>query len=296
MEAVQSALTQDYLRLEVLVSDDGNSNSIREWCLQQLRNDHRLRYRRNAHTLGLAANWNVLAREATGEYLVIIGDDDRLLPGFVSRLVAGAHDADVVFCNHYVIDSDGRRLEEFSYEYTRRYHRDELSAGKLDEAAVAVWRNAVPMSASLVRADVVRRLKFKEDLNTPEIELFARLAADSGRFVFVPDYLAEYRVHSGSATSSGLTVERLARYLEPLPVPPSIEEYKRELLEGMMPSAVSHALYQGDTELARRLLRSPYYGGDGGAKTLVMRCCASIPWVGPIAFRFMQRLRRRRAV
>src|SRR5918911_1825747 len=86
-EAVASALAQTYERVEVLIGDDGREEAIRAWGEEIARRDARVRYRRNPYNLGLAGNWNALADAARGEFLVIIGDDDRLLPEFVETLI-----------------------------------------------------------------------------------------------------------------------------------------------------------------------------------------------------------------
>src|SRR2546423_11420789 len=79
-ESVASALSQSYPNIEVLVSDDGSSDGTGEWCRDLARADTRFRYQRNQKNLGLAGNWNALADGARGEYMMLLGDDDRLLP------------------------------------------------------------------------------------------------------------------------------------------------------------------------------------------------------------------------
>jgi glycosyltransferase involved in cell wall biosynthesis len=282
-EAVASALAQSYTNVEVLVGIDGPSKEVEEWVRGVAAREPRVRFQRNARRLGLAGNWNALADAARGELLVIIGDDDRLLPDFAGRL-AGAIDADaaVAFSNHHVIDAHGRRLEAEGERCTQVYGRRLLPAGTVSDAAAAVWRNSVPMSAAMLRTADVRRLRFKEDLNTPELELFVRLAHEGARFVFVPDYLAEYRTHPRSATTAGLSSERLARYLLAAPVAPGVEKYKRLLLSPMLVDAVGRCLQQGERELAQSFLKSDYYPRPrwmlkdvltGG----VQRLCAALP-------------------
>jgi glycosyltransferase involved in cell wall biosynthesis len=283
-EAVASALAQDYPRVEVIVGDDAGPPELRAWGEEASARDPRVRYQRNARRLGLAGNWNALADAARGEFVNIIGDDDRLLPDFVVKLVAAARPAaDVVFANHYLIDAGGARRAAESVELTRAYGRDLLPAGEVGDAARAVWRNSVPMSASLVRADVLRRLRFKEDLNTPELEFFARLAEEGGRFVFVPEYVAEYRTHARSETANGLRSERLAERLLELQVAPRAEAYKREFMSGLLVNAVSRCLERGERARARRLLRSAYYPPARGrglrlcASVCVQGVCAALP-------------------
>ena len=65
------------------------------------------------------------------------------------------------------------------------------------------------MSASLLRTTDLQGLRFREDLNTPDVEFFIRLARQGARFIFVPEYLMEYRIHLGAVTASGLWTEEL---------------------------------------------------------------------------------------
>jgi glycosyltransferase involved in cell wall biosynthesis len=309
-EAVASALAQTYERVEVLIGDDGREEAIRAWGEEIARRDARVRYRRNPYNLGLAGNWNALADAARGEFLVIIGDDDRLLPEFVETLidVIQSTAAQVAFSNHYLIDDQGSRLEALSRQCTERYRRDQLPAGEVRDAALCVWQNSVPMSAALMRRREIQRLRFKEDLNTPEIELFARLAQESGRFAFTPAYLSEYRTHTRSATTKGLQSERLVKYLAAIPVSRAVEPYKRELMSGLLVDAVSRCLQQNERDLARQFLRHEYYpqtllsrtkrqNGDAGLTFTgyAQQLCASLPApLGCRAYRLMQRIKRAR--
>lgn len=260
-EAVASALAQTYEPIEVLIGDDGTSAEIREWGQSLAQRDPRVRYQRNPNNLGLAGNWNALADAAQGELLVIIGDDDRLLPDFVEKLVGiiQPFSANLAFANHYLIDSQGTRLEEESLRHTRLYRRDQLQRGKVASPAACVWQKSVPLSASLMRTQDMRRLRFKEDLNVPEVETFARLAHEGGSFVFTPEYLSEYRTHPQSYTSIGLNGERLVKYMMPIPVPPDVERYKREYMAELLVASVSRCLKQGNRETARLFLNNEYY-------------------------------------
>ncbi len=285
-EAVTSALAQTYPNLEILISQDpgkdGLNKPIQAWTRALMSQNPNVRYRCNSYNLGLSGNWNALADAAKGEYLVIIGDDDRLLPNFVETLLhATKLDAQVAFSNHYIINSQGERLAKETEQYTRQYYRDNLPPGKLSQPQMWVWRNVIPMSAALLRTKDVQRLRFKEDLNTPEIELFIRLVQQGVGFVFVPEYLSEYRVHNQTATATGLYNERLVKYLLPIAVPAEVEPYKRRLLSHLMVNAVSRCLIQGETKQAREFLRSEYYPQvqKKTPRSLIQRLCARIPAV-----------------
>ena len=206
---------------------------------------------------------NECVSAAQGKWIVIQGDDDRLLPSFCESLLRiAASDSAVVFSNHYVIDARGDRLEKESKDWTVRYRRHLLPRGKVEDAARCVWSNSVPMTAALVRAEAAKRLGIKTDLNTPEIELFARLAAEGARFDHEPGYLAEFRTHAQSSTASGLFSERLVRYLEPIAVPQAVEETKRAFMAPLTRSAVDRLLRVGERARALEVMRSRYYPHD----------------------------------
>lgn len=258
-EAVVSALAQTYPSIEVLIGDNGTGEAMRGWA-PDVASNPRLFYGRNPRNLGMCGNFNALADNARGEFFVAIGDDDRLLPEFASRLVDEMKpDVSLAFCNHYMIDSQGRRLEAKTREQTRRYKRDELQRGVLESAQVAAWQQSIAMSATLMRTADMRRLRFREDLNTPDAEFFIRLAQEGSKFTFVPEYLVEYRVHVAATTASGLCSERLVEYLLPVEVASAVEPYKKKLLGPLMMNAVSRCLRRGERERAKRLLHSPYY-------------------------------------
>jgi glycosyltransferase involved in cell wall biosynthesis len=262
-----------------VVGDDGCNPELRAWAEGVAATDPRVRYAKTPERVGLAGNWNFVAAHARGEFVTIIGDDDRLLPDFAGQMLSQATaSVAVVFANHYVIDGAGQRKPDAS-AITRQYGRDRLAAGPLANPAAAVWRNSIAMSACAVRTSDVRRLQFKTDINTPELEFFARLALESPVFVFVPDYLAEYRSHKGSATARGLTIDRLAEYLEPIEVADDLEVVKRNLLQPMVTAGVGIRLARGDIDGARRLAMSRYY--RAGPRALLQRICLAFP--GPIS-------------
>src|SRR5205823_4995333 len=152
----------------------------------------------------------------------------------------------LVFCNHYVIDATGRRLDNETARVTRIYGRADLRGGVVANAAVCAWQMSLCPSAVLVRRDDVVRLRFHDELNSPDIELFIRLAHENASFVFVPEYLAEYRMHEASMTGSGLRNDCLASRLVAIDVPAAIEPLKARLLRGLLVNAVSRSLQHGD--------------------------------------------------
>jgi glycosyltransferase involved in cell wall biosynthesis len=84
--ALRSVAEQDYPELEILVSDNGGHGAaLTELVEQHCPRPHRIR--RNARTVSLPEHFNQLVDEATGDYFLILSDDDRISSNYVSALV-----------------------------------------------------------------------------------------------------------------------------------------------------------------------------------------------------------------
>lgn len=292
-EAVISVLNQTYSNIEVLISQDpcnyGLNKSIQELITNIAKTDSRIICLCNDQNLGLAGNWNAIVNAASGEYLHIMGDDDRLLPDFIEKLIAAKRGMPgVIFSNHYIIDASGSRLNETSMQCTERYSRNKISAGIVEFPHTIAWQGAIPICASLIKVSDLKRLLFRTDLNTPEIEFFVRLSKDDTFFVFEPAYLTEYRIHSASATSNGLWIDKLVSSLLAINVSTEVEPYKNNLINNLMITAVTQSLLKGDHDVAKKFATSGYYpaGLHSWPKKIIQLICVSIPpRLGIILFR-----------
>lgn len=109
-EAISSALDQDYEDFEVLVVDDGSSNTKIAEVLAGFEEDPRLRVVRHPENRGIAAAYDTMVSAGRGELIAMLGDDDICLPGRLARQVAvfDAHpDTGVVHGDAVVIDARG---------------------------------------------------------------------------------------------------------------------------------------------------------------------------------------------
>ncbi len=84
--AIESVRRQDYSDWEIVVSDNASIEDV-EGYVSAL-NDPRMRYVRTAEFVSVTDNWNNALANSSGEYVVMLGDDDCLLPGYFRRLSA----------------------------------------------------------------------------------------------------------------------------------------------------------------------------------------------------------------
>jgi hypothetical protein len=79
-DCVKSVLDQPYEDMELIVSDNASEEETRDVLAGF--DDPRLRVVRLDEAIPVTDNWNNALRESSGEYLLLIGDDDYLLPGY----------------------------------------------------------------------------------------------------------------------------------------------------------------------------------------------------------------------
>ena len=76
--ALQSVVTQDWDDFEIIVSDNDSSDNTRQVVERYA--DKRIRYVRTDKYLYLYDHWNFAFRKASGRYLLLLADDDALVP------------------------------------------------------------------------------------------------------------------------------------------------------------------------------------------------------------------------
>jgi glycosyltransferase involved in cell wall biosynthesis len=205
--AIDSALAQTDPGVEVLVSDDSPDDGLRQF-VERFR-DSRLRYNFNSPALGVAQNHWVSISHARGTFVGILNHDDLLDPKFVAVLTAPLLGNDTIglsFCDHWVIDVRGRRLESESDEVSSRWGRTTLRAGVHRPFLDLLAGQTIPMAMGTVfrKSLLPGRLP---DHAGPAYDLWLTylLARTGSGAYYVPRRLSSWRTHAGNLTSQAGT-------------------------------------------------------------------------------------------
>lgn len=89
--AIRSVLAQSGPSFELIVANDVAPTDCRR-VLDSIQ-DPRVRVHHQSRNVGCWSNWTTAVRMATGQYLVFLGDDDELPPGFLQAQVAALEQA-----------------------------------------------------------------------------------------------------------------------------------------------------------------------------------------------------------
>lgn len=87
-EAIQSALNQTYLNLEIIVSDNCSTDDTES--IVKSYSGQRLRYIRHPKNIGSTNNFNYCLKEAGGIYFLLLHDDDLIDSDFIEVCVKAA--------------------------------------------------------------------------------------------------------------------------------------------------------------------------------------------------------------
>jgi glycosyltransferase involved in cell wall biosynthesis len=96
--AIQSVLNQTFADFEIIVCDNCSTDDTAKVVRQYT--DARVKYVRTPRHMVIADNWEFARSHASGDLIIMLGDDDALLPSALERFAEAAtrHDADFLFC------------------------------------------------------------------------------------------------------------------------------------------------------------------------------------------------------
>jgi glycosyltransferase involved in cell wall biosynthesis len=82
---INSVLCQDYSDMELIVFDNANTDNTYE-IVQLFSDDKRLKYYKTGSVVSVTDNWNNALKKSSGDYVLMIGDDDFILPGYFDTI------------------------------------------------------------------------------------------------------------------------------------------------------------------------------------------------------------------
>ena len=212
LEALQSCLDQTYPPFEIIIGDDSPDDLSME-AVQKITSETHLaiNYVKNDPALKQAMNVNMLFDEAKGDYVLLLHDDDLLLPNCLETLVScfvEYPDIAISYGKQYIITEDGTVSIERSESYNNSYFRSAAYNGAVLTPFEAGMGQQLPNNAYLIRSSIVKEIQFRtHDGNLTigngcEYDFGLRLGLAGHKMYFIDEYTAKYRVGNDSMSGS----------------------------------------------------------------------------------------------
>ena len=115
-EAIKSVIAQTYQDWQLVIVDDCSPEDLKS-IVEPYLADSRVEYYRNEKNCGavdVVDNWNICLSHCTGDYVICMGDDDRLLPCCLEEykmLIEKYPELNVYHCRTEIIDESGKVIE-----------------------------------------------------------------------------------------------------------------------------------------------------------------------------------------
>lgn len=195
---IKSAINQTYPNIEVILIDDGSTDSSGNICDSYALNDSRIKVI-HKHNQGLSAARNDGLDISKGEYVFFLDSDDYLNENAISVMVdkISKNNADIVMCGYNTVDESGNNIIEQHFDDVVLYIEDcfdYMFSGKEPLLAIVSWNK-------LYDRTIFDDLRFPVS-KIHEDEFVAHLVYSKIRKAIVsPETLYNYRKREGSIMS-----------------------------------------------------------------------------------------------
>lgn len=207
-ECLDSILNQTYTNFEVLLVNDGSTDSSGIICQEYVERDSRFRYFEKDNG-GVASARNLGLEHSEGTYITFIDSDDWVEQNYLDVLYTALkeNDTDVAISTYKRFAQDGvfylrsysREDDEFLNLGTRS--RDSFleilpRLGELDHSFYSI-------SSKLIKRKIIGNLLFDEQVSYAEdLNFFFHLYLGVESVVYVRDYTYIYRTHDASTSQN----------------------------------------------------------------------------------------------
>jgi glycosyltransferase involved in cell wall biosynthesis len=210
LRTVESLLAQTFDAFELVISDNASTDGTEKIARDLAAADPRVTYHRQPRNLGLAANYDFLARRASARYFKWANCDDLYDPRFLERCIEVLErDAGVVlaYARTLFIDEDDRPLPIEDPGFPLDY--GPASARLRYVIAAGHWDNAL---LGVIRTSALEATRLWPNYPAGDYALLGELCV-RGRFVEIPEPLFRRRIHAEASSQLVKDRELILRYV-----------------------------------------------------------------------------------
>jgi glycosyltransferase involved in cell wall biosynthesis len=194
VKQLDSILNQNYINIEVIITDDCSSDTTRQILETYQKKDERIKLYFNETNLGYTKNFEKAIKLCTGKYIALSDQDDIWEKSKISELVTEIDGKVMVFHNSDLIDENDNQIDNYTVSNTTRIYDNESCLPFL-------FSNCVHGHATLFDSGLKDYLFPFDDRYSHDWWL-AYVAFNIGKVKYVDKILVHYRQHQSSITDT----------------------------------------------------------------------------------------------
>ena len=219
---INSILSQTYTNIELILINDGSTDSSYDICLKYSQKDERVRlFNKKNGGLSEARNWGI--KEARGEYIVFIDGDDSVHSQMIQRMydILTTYNADVSICSFLKVNKD--TLERIEKQNAKILYSEPVVLNRI-EALGKLFTKDMYINYTLAWNKMYKKVLF-EDIFYPigkihEDEFIAyKILGKTKNVVFIDEPLYYYMQRPDSIMKEAFSEKRFHK----------VEAYKQRI-------------------------------------------------------------------
>lgn len=207
-QCIESILNQKYQDFELILINDGSTDSSKKICDEYLKKDSRIKLRHKENG-GQSSARNIGLDLATGKYIGFVDSDDWIHEDMYEKLVEHAltHNSDIVACNLLVMNRKGKFKPYNNFSENREYNRS--------EAMLEIYRNEILTFSpcnKIYDKRLFNKLKFFEGIILEDKDISYKLIDKSNKVSYIKESLYYYRYNNKSTLRSSFSLKRIDEF------------------------------------------------------------------------------------
>ena len=199
-QCLESIINQTYTNLEIILVDDGSTDSSGVICEDYAKRDSRIKlYHKENGGLSDARNYGI--ERASGQYFTFIDSDDYITEYYVAYLLELAHrnEAQIAIGSHRVCYESGKN------SYKGLDQELEITISPKETLEHILLDDGIDLSAwaKLYSAELFNEIRFPKGLAFEDTATTYKLIFLSNNIAYGGKAIYNYRIRSNSITTSG---------------------------------------------------------------------------------------------
>jgi glycosyltransferase involved in cell wall biosynthesis len=217
VETLESAKSQTYKNIELIITDDASQDDTVEICKNWLDGNKERFIRTELVTIKnntcISANCNRGVCHSNGEWVKLIAGDDILLPNCISiniDYIKENNEALIVasYMKHFFLEKEKYIIKEFSKAYIKKLKKffDKSNSGN-DQFNILVAGNHISFTPTLfIKNSFLNKMNlFNEEYFIEDQPFLFEITKNNYKIEFIEKYTVLYRISNPESVSSGIT-------------------------------------------------------------------------------------------